>query len=453
MTVGATASDKFGRGRRAVLAVVAGIVTALFLSACGSAGVTDNVTEETAEVASVTVEPDNSEESSESETASKFKPHSKEHKYVHGDEGYYTILEDGIEFEMVPQLSGTCWLCASACSMMTDYQRDHDKVIVLEQYDLLSEIYDDDKVEGVFVGKGTDKKKLGGSSMFVINELSLGFGDGFVLDEAICARGWTDDEIKEGLRKYGALYIGIPDSKKGYYDNYYTMNYPAERPEEYDHSIAVLGWDDHFPKENFMIHASKDGAWITYNSNHPEGYFYVSYDTSFDQLGDLPFFMSVSDEYSEVLSHDRGLWQEEPVITGDKTSVACVFAGKGTLAAVGTYTITDDQDLTVRIMTPDLKDCLYSEDFHADRTGYHVLELKEPQDVDEYAVAVTFSGGAPVEGESHELDVSLSVSTVSEEGQSFILVDDEWLDMSKEATWDRVGCVTNNACIRALYKD
>lgn len=45
----------------------------------------------------------------------------------------------------------------------------------------------------------------------------------------------------------------------------------------------------------------------------------------------------------------------------------------------------------------------------------------------------------------------LRVEAVSEEGQSFILCDGEWLDMSRESTWQRLGQETNNACIRALY--
>ncbi len=443
------------------------VVAGSLMTACGNTAVTNDITNESsqetesessvieenavAEENVVSEENAVAEEPSASEKETRLKMRSKEHKYVHGDEGYYNILEDGIEFELVSQYSGTCWLCASACSMMTEYQRDHDKTIILDQYDLLDEIYDDDKAEGVFVSNGTDKKKLGGSGAFVVNELSLGFGEGLVLDDAICTRGWSSDEIKEGLRKYGALYIGIPDSKKGYYDNYYTMNYPTDDPEEYDHSIAILGWDDSFPKENFMTRASQDGAWITYNSNHPGDYFYVSYDTSFDQYGDLPFFMAISEDYGKVVSYDRGIWSMEPFSTGNETVTANVFSEEGTLAAVGTYTLEEEQDLTVQIMTPDLKDCLYTEDFHADRIGYHTFRLKEPQKVDEYAVVVSYAGGAPVEGGSHELDTTLRAEVVSEEGQSFILCDGEWLDMSKETTWDRVGLVTNNACIRALY--
>ena len=141
----------------------------------------------------------------------------------------------------------------------------------------------------------------------------------------------------------------------------------------------------------------------------------------------------------------------EPVSTGDETTTANVFREKGTLAAVGTYTVADDQDLTIQIMTGDLTECLYSQSCHADRKGYHVFKLEKPIEVNEYAIAVTYPQGAPVEGDSIELDNALRVETSSKADQSFILIDDEWLDMSDKATWDRLGSVTNNACIKALY--
>ncbi|WP_026529249.1 hypothetical protein [Butyrivibrio sp. VCD2006] len=163
------------------------------------------------------------------ENNSLIKHHSTEHEYNHGKDGYYNLLDDGVEFELTAQLDGTCWVYASACSMMTSYQLDHDGVVVLDQIDLLNEIYSDDKEEGIFTVNGANKKSVGGEGLFVINELANGFGDGFVLDGAIDARNWTIDAVKEGIRKYGALYIGIPDpsNKKGTYDNYYTLNCPT----------------------------------------------------------------------------------------------------------------------------------------------------------------------------------------------------------------------------------
>ena len=394
-----------------------------------------------------------SQDTSSTKNNSLIKHHSTEHTYKHGKDGYYNLLENGVEFELTSQLSGTCWICASACAMMTSYQLNHDGKIELDQMELLNEIYSDDKKEGVVAVNGSDKDDIGGSGLFVVNELANGFGDGLILDHAISAQNWSMDEVKEGIKKYGALYIGIPDpsSKKRTYDNFYTMNCPNPKEGDFDHSIAVVGWDDSFPKDYFCEAASQDGAWITYNSSYPLGFYYVSYDTPFDQLFDTPLFLSVTDKYSKVVSYDCGRWDKEPVSTGDDTTIANIFKEKGKLLAVGTYTTSDDTDLTIQIMTPDFTECLYSQECHAERTGYHVFELENPMDVDEYAIAVTYPDGAPVEGAATKLSNEICTMITSAQGQSFILIDGKWLDLSIKDTWYVLGCETNNACIKALY--
>ncbi len=429
-------------------AVIFLLITAVVLSGC-----TVNVS--VSRPALRDISEDNSKEGTVSDNNSLIRLRSTEHEYVHREKGYYNLLEDGVDFKLISQLSGTCWICAASCAMTTGCQIRHGKNIVFDQIKLLNEIYDDDKEEGVFISEGTDKEKYGGSVFFVLNELSRGFGDGYAIDGAVDAKNWTIDEVKDGIRRYGALYIGIPDtdSYKGNHDHYYTMNTPNPGEAEFDHSIAVLGWDDDFPKEYFNVEASQNGAWITYNSNYPLDYIYVSYDTPFDQLYDTPYFLSVTDTYKKVVSHDCGCWHAEPVSTGAVTATANIFREKGRLAAVGTYVLADDQDLLIQILTPDLTKCLYSQKCHADRKGYYVFDLDTPMDVEEYGVAVSYPKGASVEGSSWDPENVIHIGITSKKGQSYIQVDGKWLDMSEKSTWDRVGCITNNACIKALYEE
>ena len=435
------------------------LFVAVILNAC----VSEEKPASNEEPVTVITEDNSTEEETVSSPESEQKPSAKNndliqhhhtgHEYVHGKDGYFNLLESGIDYELMGQVSGTCWICASSCAMSTAYQMKYDEPIKFDQIELVNEIYDDDREEGIIVSDDVDKGKYGGLWIFVLNELSRGFGDGLVMDGLIEAAGWSEDEIKEGIQKYGALYIGIPDTnnRKAYRDNYRTLNAPDAKHEDMDHSIAVVGWDDHFPKEYFRDEPSQDGAWITYNSSYAGEYYYVSYDTPFDQEIDTPVFMSVSRDYSKVLSHDGGMWTGDPVRTGDETTVANVFKEKGTLAAAGTYIMANDSDLTIQIMTPDFKECLYSQDAHVDNIGYHVFTFEKPLEVDEYAVVISFSKGAPVEGESLDVEGLGDIRIVSEKGQSYILVDGEWLDMSEKSTWKKLGRTTNNACIRALY--
>lgn len=202
-----------------------------------------------------------------------------------------------------------------------------------------------------------------------------------------------------------------------------TVNYTEK--DTFDHDVTIIGWDNHFPKEYFMQEPAQDGAWIVYNSNVGQIYYYISY------CSPLGYSIShtVSDKYSEVLSFDAGNEQDRLVKTGDSTKTANVFHKKGKLAAVGTYNGFDKQDIKIEIMSADLKKVLYTQDAVLDYHGYHTVELTKPVDVEDFAVAVTYSKGAPVEGETIENDSGM-YKTVSEKGQSFVFTGGKWKDMT-----------------------
>ena len=90
------------------------------------------------------------------------------------------------------------------------------------------------------------------------------------------------DTVKEMIMKYGALAFSyysdyLYDAPE--YDSYYNFT-----EEDTNHAVQVVGWDDNFPKENFVIEAPGDGAWLIKNSWGEEsdyqaqnGYFWLSY--------------------------------------------------------------------------------------------------------------------------------------------------------------------------------
>ena len=83
--------------------------------------------------------------------------------------------------------------------------------------------------------------------------------------------------IKEALMKYGAVAVSIYWS-----DEYisgasvYCYNNTSE-----NHAITIVGWNDTYSKDNFLVTPPGDGAWIIKNSWGDEsgdrGYYYVSY--------------------------------------------------------------------------------------------------------------------------------------------------------------------------------
>lgn len=373
--------------------------------------------------------------------------------YTHGEDGYFNLIDEGIEFDMETQSGGTCWLYAAAASMESAYSKKYEQPIDIVPLEMLDIIYSDDKTEGFFVKDGIDKLELGGWTWIITETLSNGF-NGCYIDEALIAADNTQESIKAHIRSYGAVCVGVPDtmdSKKRTIQNYRTLNHVTDKDEDYDHQVTVIGWDDNFPKEFFNDEASQNGAWIAYNSLlGGTGYYYISYDTT---LRD-PIVLSVSDKYSDIASYDYGNEGDAAIKTGVETVTANKFSKSGKLAAVGTYSVVENQNITIEIYDSSLNQVLCSQDAVLGSKGYHTVELETPLDVSDFAIAIHYSEAAPVEGETWENDC-MTYKMTSESEQSFILIDNKWCDLADNSTISALNLdfTPNNCCIKALYKN
>ncbi len=385
---------------------------------------------------------ENDESSTDTEETSEAK-----NNYVHGEEGYYNIADELPEFQMRSQEGGTCWLYSGVAGMETAYAKKNGKYLSIEPLELLELVYGDENEEGFVVKDGADKKELGGWQWMITERLASGF-DGLAIDSSVVIDQEDRDAIKENIRRRGGISVGTldRDHKKGWNGGYYTMN--DTHSDDFDHDICIIGWDDHFPKEYFNEPASEDGAWITYNSSFGSvGFYYVSYCTALQYA----VSQSVTDKYSEVLSYDAGNEQGVYIETGESTTTANVFHKSGTLAAIGTYNDFDRQDIKIEVYDPAFTELLYSQEAVLDYKGYHTIELDTPLEVSDYAVSVTYSKGAPVEGE--DIDYGSSVyKTVSEKGKSFVRLE-SWKDLTDDdiKTSLDIDFEPNNCCIKALY--
>ena len=391
----------------------------LLMSGCSDADST-SLKESTAAIAETTAA---ASQSTGPETSSEAAP--PKYDYVHGTDGYYCLTDELEHFTMPIQYSGTCWLYAASASMRSAYEKQTGKQLELDIPELLESIYGSGKQEGIFLQNGLDMDAVGGCQGFVTERLSGLCKNGITLENSLMIDPNDREAVKNAVKTRGGVAACICDKnvKQDMFGNYQTVNYTD--PEEYDHDVTVIGWDDNFPKEYFKVPAAEDGAWITYNSNFSGGYYYISY------CSPINYTVShmVSDEYSEVLSYDAGNEIDACIRTGDSTKAANVFHRKGTLAAVGTYNDFDTQDIKIEIMSADFKEVLYTQDAKLSCRGYHTVRLNEPVEVEDCAVAVTYSKGAPVEGESADT-VAGSYKTVIEKGQSFVFADGKWKDMS-----------------------
>ncbi|MBE6864478.1 MAG: hypothetical protein E7495_07990 [Ruminococcus flavefaciens] len=430
--------------KKAALLLVLSAILSLY--SCGN-NKSDNATEDTKP--SVTEEVSAETTNAETETTT-----AAPKDYVHGDEGYFNLLEEYPEIKLKEQIGGTCWVFSAVNSMETAYAMKNGSYITIAPMELLDRIYLDDKEEGFFVKDGIDVKEVGGWQWMVTETLTNGFGD-LTLDSSVILDTSNREAIKENLHTRGSVSIGVNDtsqSYKGWYGGYYTFNYSEE---DFDHDITIVGYDDHFPKEYFNIPAAEDGAWIAYNSQYTSGYQYLSY------CAPIAYAIShsVADKYSDVIGYDAGNEQDKFIKTGDSTKVANVFHKAGKLAAVGTYNDFDEQDIKIEVYDSTFTNLLYSQDAVLDYHGYHTVVLDTPVDVTDCAVAITYSKGAPVEGETIDTDMG-SYKTSIETDQSYVqisCIDDQisdWKDLTSSGIKQflNIDFEPGNCCIKALYQ-
>ncbi|MDO4331037.1 MAG: lectin like domain-containing protein [Lachnospiraceae bacterium] len=124
--------------------------------------------------------------------------------------------------------------------------------------------------------------------------------------------------IKEAIYQTGgvqsSLFTRLQNSASQ--DRYYNQEtagyyYPGE--EKPNHNVVIIGWDDHYPKENFNQQPEGDGAFICLNSWGPnfgqEGCFYVSYyDTNIGDINVLYSGITEPDSYTGIYQSDLCGW-------------------------------------------------------------------------------------------------------------------------------------------------
>ncbi len=119
-----------------------------------------------------------------------------------------------------------------------------------------------------------------------------------------------NDQIKEAVMKYGAVY-----SLMTYDDSYLnpsTYGYFYNGTLDVNHAIDIVGWDDNYSKNNFLNGAPGNGAFIIRNSWGSDwgdrGYFYVSYyDKFLANTDDNVVFMD-----AEPTSNYNNIYQYDP---------------------------------------------------------------------------------------------------------------------------------------------
>ena len=259
---------------------------------------------------------------------------------------------------------------------------------------------------GVLSQEYDEYDELGKISPLIRTEEDIHIQDLIFIDYRIDPE--SINNVKKAIVDYGALMgvlcFGATEFDEGpetYNENTYALYTPTD--EDPNHAICVVGWDDNFPKENFLVTPPGDGAWIVKNSWGSEwgdnGYFYVSYyDKSlcpFDRIGLSGEFVGIKIEntlqYNKNYQYDFiGIfdYMDDPHTTCTSVNKFIAYEDD-VIAAVGSY-FDQNTNYTIEIMINGSS--VYKQQGESHYFGYSTINLHEYVSIkkgDEFAVAIT----------------------------------------------------------------
>lgn len=268
--------------------------------------------------------------------------------------------------------------------------------------------------------------------------------------------------------------------------NAYYVNDPNYKP---NHAVTIVGWDDEFSKDNFVLDKKplKDGAYIvlnSYGSNFgSNGYFYMSYEDAFiettlygideivEKETDNQKFYDNLYEYDE-LGANYGLYSinENRTAYLDSGYAANVFKRKDKqckeyLSEVGIFLLsTQGIEIYVNSVDEKLENCTLVGTYtgsNALEAGYHTLKLASPIELtgEKFVIKIKYinSERTTIPIESNLLQSGLSSvdnqydTAVSNKGESFISYEGtKWHDLYDYKVSSSITLKNTNACIKAF---
>ncbi len=291
------------------------------------------------------------------------------------------------------------------------------------------------------------------------------------------------DTIKEAIRIYGAVSIGIYQGSDSLYLNETTKAYFISTEEiSPNHAVTVVGWDDNYDRMNFnaSYRPMNNGAWIVRNSWGnawgESGHYYVSYEEG--SLCDGVVYDTVAaPEKEQIYQYDPlGLCTFIDFDSANPVYFANIFTASRNekIGSVSFYTSYPDSTCTVKVYK-NCGDDPVGGTLAAEKTvaiaapGYNTVDLDLETAIDrnsKFSVVVSIALPAPSvssgylsEGPSSRgsammypaVPVEYPITGYSNKanasaGQSFISSDGtDWEDLTEKS-----GYVQANVCIKAF---
>jgi C1A family cysteine protease len=280
------------------------------------------------------------------------------------------------------------------------------------------------------------------------------------------------DFIKQQIMDHGAVgtcmfatNLFLDDSTNG------SFYQPPSDPNEPNHSIAIVGWDD-----TLTTAAPNPGAWLCKNSWGADwgtawggyGYFWISYYDKHagrnPEMGCVSFQEVEIMQYDSIYYHDYHGWRD----TLDVQEAVNIFVAEArdTLVAVSFFTAADSVNFTIELFRDRVSlergEFVFSQTGSIFHAGFHTIDLDEKavlMEGDSFFVYLYLDKGGQPYDRTSEISVLLDVpplyrtnvsaltvvpSTASP-NESIFNIGGTWVDLQTVNT-------TANFCIKALVK-
>ena len=268
--------------------------------------------------------------------------------------------------------------------------------------------------------------ELGKLSPEIISDKNIHIQDVMILKPT---KDLKDNDIyKKAIMKYGAVNIAYYACNEAPYYNEKTHAQYRNNTTEANHQVALVGWDDNFSKEKFLITPPGDGAWIIKNSWDTtwgeNGYAYISYyDLSILKDQKQPVFIIENTEnYTKNYQTDLGGFISIEQYTNDVSyKVTYESCGNDLISAVGTYFNDEGEAYSLEIYVNNK--LVHTQNGTAPYHGFHTIKLEKeiPIKKSDNFTAIMTKESIPFISESRQHYLK---------NQCFINYDNKWEDIS-----------------------
>ena len=283
------------------------------------------------------------------------------------------------------------------------------------------------------------------------------------------------DEVKQAVYQYGGVQSSfyMPQTAGAGRDRYYNEETHAffyDGPLESNHDIVIIGWDDEYPRENFVKEPKADGAFLCMNTwgeyFGDRGYFYISYGDSRIGTSNVVYTgIEPTDNYDQVYQTDLCGWTGQLGYGTEEAWFANVYEAQETcfVEAAGFYATVPETSYKVYVVPAEgagvfegksaeriLEGRKAAAEGHVECAGFYTVPLAE-----QVQVAKGEAFAVIVQVESKDAREPVAVEYAAGERTKRVDISDGVGYISPDGRfWERAETELNcNVCLKAYVKN